>query len=241
MKLVDVTFTTPEENLALDEALLDLAETSHEPQEFLRLWESPTPVVVLGRSSSVTAEVDIVRCRRRGVPILRRTSGGATIVAGPGCLMYAVVLSSAVRPQLASLAGAHDVALNTLVAALSRVAPNVRRAGTSDLAVGNRKFSGNSLRVKRGHVLYHGTLLYNFPLETIGELLLAPPRTPEYRAGRSHGEFVANLPVSAEELRWAMIHAWQANAATFDIAEVETSVAELVVEKYSRDAWNFAL
>ncbi len=36
-----------------------------------------------------------------GIPVLRRASGGAAIVIGPGCLMYALVLSYELRPSLA--------------------------------------------------------------------------------------------------------------------------------------------
>ncbi len=73
----------------------------------------------------------------------------------------------------------------------------MKRAGISDLVLGDRKFSGNSLRCKRDHFLYHGTLLYQFPLEQIGELLKMPARQPNYRQGRPHGEFVMNLPLDA--------------------------------------------
>ena len=45
--LLDLTLRTPEENLALDEALLAAAEASA-GRETLRFWESPVPFVVLG-------------------------------------------------------------------------------------------------------------------------------------------------------------------------------------------------
>ncbi|MBX3411604.1 MAG: lipoate--protein ligase family protein [Pirellulales bacterium] len=241
MKLVDRTLATPEQNLALDEALLDVAESSRGALEFLRLWEATAPVVVLGRSTQVGVEVNLARCHERDVPVLRRTSGGATIVAGPGCLMYAVVLSAVRRPTLSSLAGAHLVVLETLLAAIAPLVPGIARAGTSDLALGNRKFSGNSLRVKRSHVLYHGTLLYDFDLPLVADLLRTPPRVPDYRAGRSHEEFIANLPVTAETLRQALTRAWRAEAGDLDEQELTRRVAALVAEKYSRDAWNFAL
>ena len=85
--------TAPAENLALDEALLLTAEEEKRQQEVLRLWEPRQPFVVLGSSSRIAAEVRLDGCRDRGIPVLRRTSGGAAIVAGPGCLMYALVLS----------------------------------------------------------------------------------------------------------------------------------------------------
>ena len=87
MRLLDLTLPTPQENLALDEALLDWAEESDPNGELLRLWESPQPIVVVGRSSRVRQEVHQAACADCGIPILRRSSGGAAVVVGPGCLM----------------------------------------------------------------------------------------------------------------------------------------------------------
>ena len=97
-----LTLETPADNLALDEALLDAAVEGELPGEVLRLWEPASFFVVLGRSSPL-GEVHAAACRADGVPVLRRPSGGATVVAGPGCLMYAVVLDLDARPELRSV------------------------------------------------------------------------------------------------------------------------------------------
>lgn len=234
---MDLTLASAAANLALDEALLEQAEASGRPQECLRLWEPADPLVVIGRSSLVEQEVDEAACGQRNVPIFRRTSGGAAIVAAPGCLMYAVVLSLELRPQLRSIDEAHRFVLGKLVEGIRPLAPEVERRGTSDLAIGGRKFSGNSLRVKREHLLYHGTLLYDFPLELIAACLRTPPRQPEYRAGRAHLDFVANLPVDPAALRRAMIAAWAADEPLVDWPRRLTE--RLVAEKYSQREWNY--
>ncbi len=118
MQYLDLTLTTPAENLALDEALLDEAEQADEPTETLRLWEPAGPMVVLGRSSKAAEEANREACTRLDVPILRRVSGGAAIVAGPGCLMYALVLSYRLRPTLRAVDHAHRFVLGTMAAAL---------------------------------------------------------------------------------------------------------------------------
>jgi lipoate-protein ligase A len=110
--------------------------------------------------------------------------------------------------------------------------------GTSDLAIAGRKFSGNSLRCKRDHLLYHGTLLYDFDLTLLGRLLKMPPRQPPYRAGRSHGEFVTNLSLPRDQLV-------QALAAAFGAAEPldgypHEATQRLARERYSQDSWNLA-
>jgi lipoate---protein ligase len=236
MLLYDLTLDTPEENLALDEALLEEAELAEQPVEFLRLWESNAPVVVVGRSSQVAAEVKLSACRERGVPILRRVSGGAAIVAGRGCLMYAVVLSCRLRPALRSLDVAHRFVLETTLGAIQTLVGDVARQGTSDLTLGRYKFSGNSVRCKRNSLLYHGTLLYDFDLPLVEELLTIPERQPMYRANRAHRLFIANLPAGGPSLRAALEGAWQAQSGDDDWPR--TRVRELVANRYGRDEWN---
>src|SRR4051794_24990106 len=163
MSRFDISLPTPAQNLAFDEALLEWAEESAGGGEFLRLWESPRPMVVVGRSSRVATEVNEGFCRREGIPILRRSSGGAAIVTGPGCLMYALVLSYVARPELKDITRAHSFILKQLATSLGPLlshAGTITCAGTSDLALRDekdagsvRKFSGNSLRMKRTHFL----------------------------------------------------------------------------------------
>jgi len=235
MKLLDLTLSTPAENLALDEALLDAAEAASR-DEVLRIWEPAEHFVVSGRSSQVELEVNVGACRQRGVPILRRASGGAAIVAGPGCLMYSVILGYSRRPDLRMLDRAHQFVLSRVATGLASLGMRAGMCGTSDLAVEGRKVSGNSLRCKRDHLLYHGTLLYNFDLTLVGELLRMPPRQPVYRAGRPHGQFVANLPVGANSLRIGLAAAFEADQPLEDWPREQT--ARLVASRYGRDDWN---
>lgn len=239
MKLLAFSLTTPAENLALDEAMLEQAEAGTGPSEVLRLWEPSSPFVVVGRSSRVAAEVDQAACRQAGIPILRRCSGGAAVVTGPGCLMYSVVLAYRPRPALRMLDQAHCFVLGVMCQALSRLAPDVCLRGTSDLARGDRKFSGNSLRCKRDHLLYHGTILYDFPLELISRCLSAPPRQPAYRRQREHAVFVDNFPAAKERLSECIRTAWNAD----ELLEIWPAhkVSELVACRYSQASWNFRL
>ena len=236
MRYLDLTLPTAEETLALDEALLEEAEAAGRPTQVLRLWEPERPAVVVGRSSKLAEEVDEADCRARGVPVLRRASGGAAVVTGPGCLMYAVVLSFARHPALRMVNRAHELVLRTLADGLRPLVPMVRRRGISDLAIGDLKFSGNSLRLKREHLLYHGTLLYDFPLEWISRYLKMPPRQPDYRGGRTHGRFVTNLPLDGPSLRQAVLDAWEATEPVVDWPRDRT--AQLVAEKYGRAQWH---
>lgn len=255
MLRLDCTLPTAAENVALDEALLEWAEENSDA-EFLRTWESPHPVVVAGRSSRISQEIDRMACDERGIPIIRRSSGGAAIVTGPGCLMYAVVLGYAGRPELKDIGRAHRYVLERLTRALASYGLQTARAGTSDLviadcgfgvtdsrtpdwqtAIGSRKFSGNSLRAKRTHFLYHGTLLYDFDLALIATCLRMPPRQPDYRGARPHLDFVTNLPLTKQRLIEALDLAWP---TTSELAEFPAQrVAHLVATQFTQPSWNF--
>lgn len=242
MRLLELTLPTPAENLALDEALL-----SHGSGGVLRVWEPGAPLVVVGRGSRVEQEVDLSACQRLGVPVMRRASGGATIVTGHGCLMVAVVLDTSSDPGLATLDGIHRFVLGRQVQALAPLAPTLRVAGTSDLVVtaGNHKkteqalkVSGNSLRVARGRVLYHGTLLIDFDLGLVSRLLREPPRQPEYRQRRPHDRFVTNLGVPRSAVIDALVNAWGAHQPC--PVPARTVIERLVAERYGDSAWNLS-
>jgi lipoate-protein ligase A len=235
MQLLELTLDTPAENIALDEALLLSAEEDETADEALRLWEPRQHFVVLGSSSRIADEVNLEYCKTQGMEIVRRTSGGAAIVAGPGCLMYSLVLSLQTRPELRSVDRAHRFVLQTLAHALAQHVPGVARRGTSDLAIGDRKFSGNSLRLKRRHVLYHGTLLYDFPLRLVEACLAVPPRQPEYRVGRSHGEFITNLPLDPSALRLAVATSFGPTILAQSARNELT--AALAKDKFSNAGW----
>jgi lipoate-protein ligase A len=236
MKLLDLTLPSPAENLALDEALLEAAEAGEINDDVLRLWEFPSPTIVVGRSSHVADEVDLETTRSAGFPVLRRASGGAAIVAGPGCLMYSIVLKYEGREQLPLLDEMHRHVLERVLSALESHVPGAEHVGTSDLALAGRKFSGNSLRCKRDHLLYHGTLLYDFDLKLIDQLLKMPPRQPNYRARRQHNDFIINLAVSSATLRKSLATAFNANQPLTSWPEKRTE--SLTSTRYSQVHWN---
>ncbi|MEM9643713.1 MAG: lipoate--protein ligase family protein, partial [Planctomycetota bacterium] len=84
--------------------------------------------------------------------------------------------------------------------AVQKQVPDVVKQGVCDLTIGNQKFSGNSLRITRGHVLYHGTILHDADLDLVANCLGHAPRQPEYRGDRDHRKFITNLSCDAKLL-----------------------------------------
>jgi lipoate-protein ligase A len=236
MLYIDSILPTVAANLAVEEALLELAEQGNWDREYLRVWQAHEVFAVIGRGSKYSEEVDVSACEDAGISVFRRVSGGAAIVAGPGCLLYAVMLSLRLRPELQMVDVAHEFVMQEMVSALKPIAPQLTHAGTCDLVIDDRKVSGNSLRVRREWLLYHGTLLLDMDLENIDRYLNHPPREPEYRQHRRHIDFVANIGCSAEVASQRLQQQWQAEASDAQLPLAMTD--ELVKQKYTQDSWN---
>jgi lipoate-protein ligase A len=233
MHYLDLTLPTLAENLALDEALLLDAEAGG--PEVLRLWQWPSYAVILGAGGRITDDVHAERCRADGVPLARRASGGGTVLLGPGCLLYSVVLAYARDPALTQIRPSYRFILSRMNSALSALAGGLDVCGSSDIAWLDRKVSGNAQQRKRTHLLQHGTLLYDFDLGRVADYLKQPPRQPEYRRQRDHGDFLTNLPADVEQLKRSVRAAWAADTE-MTVWPSET-VNKLVFDKYGQDEW----
>ncbi len=238
---MDFTAPSHQENLAIDESMLLAAEAARFG-ECLRVWDAISPFVVLGRGSRYAEEVQLDLCSQDSVPILRRVSGGATILAAPGCMFYTVLLSLKRRPELQMLDNAHAFVMQEIQRAIEPLRPGTALQGTCDLTLSDRKVSGNALRVTREWVLYHGTLLLNMKLHLVSRYLRHPPREPDYRGKRSHADFIANLNIDRHALCTSLQEVWGATEplADSELVFLKAKTSALVNEKYALDSWNLS-
>jgi lipoate---protein ligase len=232
MDFLCVTLPTVPENLALDEALLLKCESGG-GRETLRVWEWQQPAVVLGAGCAVNQDVDTVACQAANVPVLRRASGGGTVLLGPGCLLYSLVLSYDRHPQLQQIGPSYRFILERICLALN--VPALKSAGISDLALDSLKVSGNAQQRKRHYLLHHGTLLYAFDTAKVGRYLRMPSRQPAYRKGRPDTAFLTNLPLGREEIVARLRQAFGAYRNLEDWPA--EAVEQLVSNKYALPEW----
>ncbi len=210
MQYLDLTLPTPAENLALDEALLEEAEAAD------RARRNASPVgaaAAAGRGGAIVAG----GCRGadRGVPGIGHSRaappkrrGGRGHRAGlpdvrPGAELPPA--AGAARRHRGPSLGVGHVGRGAGGLCAGRSVPGHERSG-----LGRVEVLGQQRPLRRNHLLYHGTLLYDFPLELIERLLAMPPRMPEYRGGRPHEGFVTNLPLDRETIRQALLAAFDA-------------------------------
>ncbi len=236
MRYWDQSFSTPEDNLACDEALLHACEAGGE--EVLRVWIPQQHFVVVGYGNKVGAEVQLQSCEKMNLAILRRCTGGGAVLQGPGCLNYSLVLRIDRAPELASITSSNRFVMSrhqAVLASLLRVP--VETQGHTDLAIGGLKFSGNSQRRSKHCLLFHGCFLLDVDIALMEQVLQMPSRQPAYRLNRSHTDFVINLKLPVPRLKHALQQAWN---ATEPLHKRPTEqIQNLTRERYGRHEWNF--
>lgn len=234
-RLLDLTLSSPAENLALDEALLDELEEQG-GDSVLRFWESDRYFVVLGAACRVVDDVHLAACEQDGVPVLRRASGGGTVLQGPGCLSYAFVLPLQSHPRLANIRSTNQFILERIAAALHRWEPATAFRGISDLAIGEMKISGNAQRRTRRALLFHGTILHRMPADCIARYLKHPARQPDYRRDRPHNSFLRTIEAQPEAIKAAIAEAWSIGSSLDPWPEARMRDKTLDVIKRSAEA-----
>ncbi len=205
MLLKDFSFPTPQENILFDELLLKMADRQS-AGEVLRFWESAELCVVLGLIGREKDDIDLEATRQDKIKVFRRTSGGGTVLQGPGCLNYTLVLDKNRHSDLADLRKSYHWISLKVIEALGVCGVKAVFRPISDMALehNEKKFSGNAQHRGRQYLLHHGTILYDFDLDLVPRYLRMPKDIPDYRKNRSHGDFITNIDIEPQVFKKAL-------------------------------------
>lgn len=189
---------TGAENMALDAAMLE-AHAAGEVPPTLRVYAWRPAAVSLGRFQRVEGNLDLDACRRLGVDVVRRPTGGRAILHTSEEVTFSVVVSEkrlqargvmACYRRLAEgiVAGLRSLGLDARL--VERTRPAKRAAmgpdpacfavkARCDLVVGSSKLVGSAQVHREGFVLQQNSLPLALNLNDWSEVFLRPPATPE--------------------------------------------------------------
>jgi lipoate-protein ligase A len=242
-------------NMAVDEAVLTARIKDSAPNT-LRFYRWSPSAVSVGRFQDVENEVQLDNCRKEGVDVVRRITGGGTVYHDcEGEITYSVVAKT--RDL-----GTADVAL--LYAKLYKGLAEALRtlgvksdfcAGTQkacpNLTVKGRKISGSAQTHRGGVVLQHGTLLLDVNLEKMFTFLRVPCARTRDEVINVAREKITSVDEelgrrisheeSASALTGGFSHALEMEPVEGELTPCEADLAaRLLREKYSYNKWNLS-
>ena len=250
----------PAFNLAAEEVFLS-SPAEDCGGDLLLLWAS-RPSVIVGKFQNPYAEVSLSACEARGIPVVRRNSGGGTVYHDPGNLNYTVITDRGAEfPDFGRF-------LSPLIRLLAERGIRAEIRDTSALFAEGKKFSGSAQSCVRipgtgkERQMHHGTLLFSSDLEALAALTGKSRAESEgalrysSRAVGSSPSPVGNLaplfekagsPMNFADFRSLVAREyprlWDADPDPSEpsgFTEEETGKIEsLAREKYARWDWNF--
>ena len=180
----------------IDDSLLDECHRNL----VTKIWIPKSPMVVLGNSNKSEKECYQEACEANGVPILKRYGGGGTVVLHDGCLV--VSFGFWVRDYFENdyyFKMINESVIKSLTLYDSRFS-SLYQDGLSDLCFDSQKVAGTSLFRSRNYLLYQASLLVDKKIDLLEKYLKHPSKEPEYRAGKSHRDFVTDLRAVVPDL-----------------------------------------
>ncbi len=179
MHLVELNNCFIQDQLHLEEKLL-----REEKDQYCLLNTGSAPAIVMGISGKAPL---LIHEEQNTLPILRRFSGGGTVVIDENTIFVTFICNKASHPFPAYpepiLRWAHSM--------LAPLTPGLELR-ENDFVIGEKKCGGNALYIKKDRWLLHTSFLWDFDPQKMS-LLKYPPKTPIYRQGRSHEEFICRL------------------------------------------------
>ena len=156
------------------------------PGDAFFVWRVP-PTVIIGRNQDLESEVNLDYCRKYGVKIVRRKSGGGCVYSDKGNIMVSYV---SCRGDVSEV---FDRYMTSLCDALQALGVPAEKSGRNDILVEGRKISGNAFHQLPDRSIVHGTLLYSTDLEALVEAIRPPVEKLQRHGVESVRQRVMNL------------------------------------------------
>jgi lipoate-protein ligase A len=128
--------------------------------------------VLLGRSQIAAETVDVERCRREGIEVVHRVTGGGAVYMSPSMLAWEVVLDR--RAFARDLGAATRRICEGVAAGLARLGCRARFRPANDIEIGGLKVSGSSGYAEGRSVALQGTILIEDDVPAMARALRMP-------------------------------------------------------------------
>ncbi len=180
------------DQLLLEEALLRTTD-----QNFCLLNQGSPRAIVLGISGKVPTLVNR-KAFTSSIPIIKRYSGGGGVIVDEKTLFVSFIFQKKSLPFVCSPLSVLQWSETFYKQTLEIPTFHLRE---NDYAIGEKKCGGNAQYIQKNRFVHHTTFLWDFK-PTSMDYLLYPRRTPKYRKGRSHLDFLCRIKdhLSSEEL-----------------------------------------
>jgi lipoate---protein ligase len=172
-RLLDTPPMTAAANMALDETLVELKGQGATPNTIHFLQFAPRSVLV-GFHQSVAEEIRSDYCRRQGIDINRRVTGGGAIFFDESQLGWEVICDKAFFNVSIPDQRLFKKLCDPVITALALLGVTATFRPRNDIEINGRKISGTGGTESGDAFLFQGTMLVDFDVDTMLKCLRIP-------------------------------------------------------------------
>lgn len=233
-RLLNLEYPDPRMNMSVEEAILLSVNKGMVPNT-VRFWRNANAVV--SGYLQDESEIDLEACRKHGVAIVRRITGGGTVYQDLGNLNWTVCVNRDHRLIPRDFYKIFRIFGELIVKAINRLGINAKFKAPNMIVVNNRKVSGMAMCIKRNSILCHGTLLVNTRLDILLKVLNISAEVTTLQ--RELDEYISMYEIK-ESITKYFEEVYGINLKEGYLEEdEEVSAEKLYEEKYSKTEWNF--
>jgi lipoate-protein ligase A len=170
LRILDTGLAAAHWNVAMTSALVELHGTGA-IGDTVRFHRYPACVLV-GAGQDVQLDADLEYCRRAGIGIARRVTGGGAVYMSPGMVAWDIVMDRSASGG--GLDGVTRQLCGGVAAGLSRTGAKARFRPPNDIEIGGRKVSGSSGYAAGRSVVLQGTILLTDETPAMARALRLP-------------------------------------------------------------------
>jgi lipoate-protein ligase A len=214
LHLLDLGHCPIFQQLEIEEALL----RTH--QENICLINRGSPrAIVMGISGQPAQLLDISKVKQDNIPVIKRFSGGGTVIVDEETLFISFLFSKNALP----IAPFPEPILRWS-GELYQKSWNIPHFHLieNDYAIGTKKCGGNAQYLKKDRWLHHTSFLWDYSPHNM-EYLLLPSKRPSYRESRSHNDFLCRLKSHAPSKEHLLDQLKHQLGKEFELAEFKLS------------------
>lgn len=172
------------DQLRLEEALLRL-----DKRNWCLVNQGSPRAIVLGISGKAPELVALEEAHRDNIPLIKRFSGGGTVIVDESTLFVTFICEKELHTFPLFPEPIHKWAESLYKNVFNHPQFAWRE---NDYVLGDKKCGGNAQYIKKDRWLHHTSFLWGYNPENMS-YLLHPKKTPAYRAGRKHTDFLCTL------------------------------------------------
>lgn len=249
-RLIDLRALSGPLTMAIDEAILRMVALDKSPPTF-RLYRWNPSAVSIGYFQGIYEEVDLEICKKLGVDVVRRiTGGGAVYHDYDGEITYSMIVSENNPKIPKSIMESYKLICQGIIGGLKNLGLKAEFEPINDILVNGRKISGNAQTRRQNVLLQHGTILIDFDPGAMFKVLKVSEAKISDKLIQSVRERVTSIRnelekrVTFDEVREALIGGFQGalqiNFTEGRLSKREKELADrLMNDKYSNERWNF--